>query len=616
MTPATLVRPEERAAPRIAQVARAARFAPRDAHVVGALTLLFAAMVALTWRKWGVPEIDAGAELTTADRIAHGAVAYQDVRYFYGPLGVYALAGAFKVFGASFTTAFAFGLVQTAAIVGVFYALARHWLAPVTAGLASAVLIAIGFSGTAFDFVLPHTNSATVGMLCLLAMLLALARERAVLAGVAGGLVGLTRPEYAAVAAAVFVAYLVGSAREGGRTRALSAAWRIALPGVAIPFVVLGWFAAKAGASNLLTENLWPVDFIRTAGFKTQSDWMPLSAAGAFGVLARAAVYGGLLAALVLSAAGWRRRHGLDRIRAAWPLAAALVVLGLGDGALRAVGLFAAQRDAIETECAHLVLGMSWLPALGFAALAWAAIRFRKRQGAPLGGSWAVDLALIVAAAALGLRAYNAFTAEGSYAPYYAAPLVLLLGILHERVGDRVPAARAAALGTLGLVATGLAAYALVGLYADESATVHTPRGSFVTTAAAAPALTKAVALVDAQTPPGRPILAGPADGGLYFMADRPPALHEVMLLPGLLDSRADQEASIARLRSARVSTAVIGARDFSAWGWRTFGIDYNRLLGDALRRATVSSAIVGRLSDPAAGTNPSKGFTVARLRW
>jgi hypothetical protein len=611
----TLVRPAERS--RTLPVGELAR--PRtlgDRPVVAALAVLFALMAAATWRKWGVPEIDAGAELTTADRVARGAVAYQDIRYFYGPLGLYALAGAFKVFGASFTTVFAFGLIQAAAIVGVFYALARHWLRPLTAGLSAAVLLAIGFSGTAFDFVLPHTNSATVGMLCLLAMLLALTRERMMVAGVAAGLVALTRPEYAAVAGAIVAAYTVGTWRDHGRARALGAGWRMAAPALAIPTVVLGWFAAKAGASNLLTENLWPVDFIRTAGFKTQADWMPVSAAGVFGLLARASVYGGLLGALLLSAAGWQRRRGAARLLAVWPLAAALLVLVLGDGALRAAGLFEAQRSAIETESRHLVLGMSWLPALAFATLAWAAVRFAARKRSPLGGSWAVDLALIVAAAALGLRAYNAFTAEGSYAPYYAAPLVLLLGILHERAGQRFPTARPAALAALGLVAAGLAAYALVGLYADKGAEVHTPRGTFVTTAAAAPALAKAVAAVDAQTRPGQPILAAPADGGLYFMTNRPPALHEVMLLPGLLDSRADEVASVARLREARVATAVIGARDFSAWGWRSFGTDYNRLLGDALRRATVSSTTVGRLSDPAAGTNPSKGFTVARLRW
>jgi hypothetical protein len=587
-----------------------------DKPVLAALLLLLAAMVALTWRKWGAPEIDAGAELTTADRVARGAVAYQDVRYFYGPLGLYGLAAAFKVFGASFTTAYLFGLVQTTAILGAFYALGRHWLRPVGAGLATAVLLAIGFSGTAFNFVLPHTNSATIGILCILLMLLALTRDRVVLAGLAAGLVGLTRPEYIAVAAAAALAYLVATWRLEGRARALGATWRLALPAVVVPVAVLGWFASQAGTSNLLTENLWPVDFIRTAGFKTEAHWMPLSASATFGVLARGAIYGGLLAALVATAYGWRVRRGAARVLAAWPLLAAVATLAFGDLALRVVGVFDGQRGAIEDECKHLMIGMSWLPALGFAVTVVAFARFLRGRSSPLGGSWPADLALIVAAVALGLRAYNAFTTEGSYAPYYAAPLVLVLGILHERIGDWLPHARAAARGALALVAAGLAAYALVALYADDTTAVHTPRGTFVTTAAAAPAIARTVDRVDAQTRPDQPILAGPADGGIYFMTARPPALHELMLLPGLLDSRADQVAAIARLRREHVPLAVIGARDFTSWGWKTFGVDYNAVLGDALRRATVSQETVGDLSDPVGGTIPSKGFTIRRLSW
>jgi 4-amino-4-deoxy-L-arabinose transferase-like glycosyltransferase len=169
--------------------------------VIAALGLCFAALTALTWRKWGVPEIDAGAELTTADLIRHGAVAYQDVRYYYGPLGLYSLALSFKLFGTSFTTAYAFGLAQAAAILAAFYALARHWLVPLSAGLATAVLLAIGFSGTSFNFVLPHTDSATFESLCLLLMLLR-AHPRAARAGGRGRRAGrLTRPEFLAVAA-------------------------------------------------------------------------------------------------------------------------------------------------------------------------------------------------------------------------------------------------------------------------------------------------------------------------------------------------------------------------------------------------------------------------------
>ena len=104
-------------------------------------------------------------------------------------------------------------------------------------------------------------------------------------------------------------------------------------------------------------------------------------------------------------------------------------------------------------------------------------VQLRRRREAPLGGTWAADFALIVAAVGLGLRAYNAFTAEGSYAPYYAAPLVLLLGIFHARIAAERPRARTAALGALGLAAAGLAAYSLVGMYRHLNATVHTPRG-------------------------------------------------------------------------------------------------------------------------------------------
>jgi hypothetical protein len=596
----------------------AARGAPaaglRDRPVLALLAGCFAVLTALTWRKWGMPEIDAGAELTTADLIKHGELAYRDVRYYYGPLGLYSLALSFKVFGTSFTTAYVFGLVQTAAILGAFYALARQWLVPLVAGLSTVVLMAIGFSGTAFNFVLPHTNSATFGLLCLLLALLALTRRRLWLAGAAVGLVGLTRPEFLAVAAGALAAYVVAEWRFEGRVAAWRAAWRLALPALAIPALVLGWFATRAGLGTLITENLWPVKFI-SVGAKTESNWMPLTAGSLVGLALRGAIYCGLLAGLVASVEGWRRRKGAARLFALWPLLAAALGIAALDGALRATGLLATERAAIELEARHLMLGMSWLPALGLACAALAALRLVRRGSSPLGGSWPVDLALIVAAAGLGLRAYNAFTTDGSYAPYYAAPLVLLLGILHTRVAERHPQARLASFAALGLVAVGLAAYALGGLYVHDNTAVHTPRGTFLTEAAAAPALQAAVHEIDTRTRPGERILAAPLDGGLYFMSDRRPALYELSLLPGLLASPAEESAAIARLRRAHVRLAVIGARDFSAWGTPTFGVNYDPLLGEYLRGSTVTKHVVGTLANPVAGTYPSKGFTILGLR-
>ena len=340
---------------------------------------------------------------------------------------------------------------------------------------------------------------------------------------------------------------------------------------------------------------------------------MPLTPSSVVGLVGRAGIYLGLLGALVASSLGWRRRRGAARLLALWPLAAVGLAVAVVGGVLAATGILTSQRDAIETELHHLILGESWLPALGFGLVVFALVRLRRREPSPLGGSWPSDCALILAGAALGGRAYNAFTAEGSYAPYYAAPLVLMLGILHQRTAERWPQARVAVMSALGLVGVGLAAFALGGLYIHDTTLVRTPRGSFITTAAGATAIQAAVRQVDAATAPGEPILAAPTDGGLYFMADRPPALHELTLLPGLLTGSAEL-AAIARLKREHLSLAVVGARDLSVWGSKTFGVDYNQRIGAYLRSSARAVNVVGSLSDPAAGTTPSKGFTILRL--
>ncbi len=606
-------------AARVARPAIAARrgvLANADARAVAVLSLLFIALAALTWRRWGVPAIDAGAELTAADRIAHGAVAYQDVRYFYGPVGVYSLAGAFELFGTSFTTVFAFGLIQAAAILAAFYALARSFLPALTSCLATAVVAAIGFSGTSYNFVLPHTNSATFGILFLLLMLLALARDRLVLAGLAGGVVCLTRPEYAAIAALTCAAFLVGRSRDRGARAALRGVPRLALPAVALAGGVLAIFAAGAGAHVLFFENLWPVDFLRVSHFGAQKTWAPFDVASVASTLARAAVYAGLLAGLVAACVRFARsdRTGPRRVLELWPLAAVAAALLVLAAAWRVLGVFPDARSMVQEECRHLLIGMSWLPALGFAAAVYALVRFVRGEGPPLSRSWACDLALIAAAAALGLRAYDAFTTEASYAPYYAPPLVLLLALLHQRLADRWPAARPAVLGALGAVALGLAAYALVALYPDQNTAVHTARGTFMTNAQAAQALQPTLDFVRRDTRPGEPILALPADGGLPFMSDRAPALYDVMFLPGLLDSVADERGAVARLRREGVPVAVVGRHSFQGYSARSFGVDYNRLLAAYIRRDGPPVARFGGSAPPQGGTNPARAYSVYRL--
>ena len=98
-------------------------------------------------------------------------------------------------------------------------------------------------------------------------------------------------------------------------------------------------------------------------------------------------------------------------------------------------------------------------------------------------------------------------------------------------------------------------------------------------------------------------------------MADRPPALYGLTILPHLIDSPAEEDAAVARLAREHVGLAVLGARDLSDWGTPTFGVDYNRRIGDFLRRNQLAITTVGTLTSPVGGTNPSKGFQILRLR-
>jgi len=601
--------------PHPAAAARPRRLARADALALVGLALGFLVLLVLTWKKWGNPALDAGAELTTAERVADGALPYRDVRYFYGPLGLYGLAGSFELFGASLTTAFSFGIALSAAIVGSFYALARQWLRPTVATVCAAMTMAIGFSGTAFNFILPHSNSATVGLLCLILALLALCRERPWLAGIAIGAAGLTRPEFFGVAAAAAVVWLLAGLTQRPRRAVLADAGRIAVPALVIPLAVLGVFAAAVGTHRLLWENLWPVDFIRVAGFRSQEDWAPLTLASGASTLGRLLVYGGLLAALIAAVLIWRRRRGADRLWALVPPLAAVLALGLIDAALRSLGLFEGAREAVEGEATDLILGMTWLPALAIVAALVTAVAVWRRDPPPLGRSWPDDAALVAVALLLGLRAYDAFNGESSYAPYYAAPLVLLAGILHQRIGARWPQARGAATAALAIAAAGLVIYPLAGLYSDNNTEVRTARGSFVANDASAPALQRTLDLIAARTEPGEPIFALPSDGGIYFMADRPPATYEVMFLPGLIDSTADERQTIARLEREHVKLTVLSARDFSAFGFRAFGTDYDPLLGKWIDTGSRPVAQFGDVDHPVSGSYPSAAFTIYEKR-
>jgi hypothetical protein len=584
-----------------------------DALALAGLGLFIVGLTVVSWRKWGAPEIDAGAELTTAAQALHGHLPYEDTRYFYGPLGVYTLTGAFKLFGASLATAYALGLAMTMAIAASFFVLARQLLRPLAAALCTAVLIAIGFSGTQFNFVLPHTNSATFGLLLCILTLLALTRGHFLFAGTAIGMTALTRVEFAAAGAFAALAWAAGIWREEDLGAALRALGWIAGPAIAIPVAVLGTLASSVGPDRLFWQNLWPIDFLRAAGFNAYREWTPFDAASVASSLARGAIYLALLAGLTATAVRFHGARGIARAKALWPLAAACASSLVLLAAWKASGLFSGAEAAVQEESKQLLLGMSWLPLLSLLAAALVARALLRRQDAPLSGRWPLDLTLVAVAVLLCSRAYDQFTMD-SAAPYYAAPAVLLLGLLHQRVGDRWPSARPAVMAMLAAMAAGVALYSAIALYPDKGTVVHTAVGDYVGDDRAAAAEQQGIDFVRDHTAPGEPILALPADAGMYFLSDRPQALYENMFLPGLIDTAAEERAAIARIEREGVRYALVSTRDTSNFETGRFGFGYDRVLGAYLR----SKPLVATFGDVAAapgGGNPSQGFRVYALR-
>ena len=238
----------------------------------------------------------------------------------------------------------------------------------------------------------------------------------------------------------------------------------------------------------------------------------------------------------------------------------------------------------MQEEARQLLIGMTWLPILSLAAAALVAYRFLRREGAPLTGSWPLDLALAAIALLLTSRAYDEFTMS-SAAPYYAAPAVLLLGLLHQRIAERWPTARAASMGALAAVAAGIALYSAVALYPDKGTVVQTAMGSYVAADDSAAVEQEAIDFVRSHTASDEPILALPADAGIYFLADRPAgAVREHVPARPARHPRRRAGGDRRDCGAEHVRYALVSTRDTSAFETGRFGSGYDRLLGTYLR--------------------------------
>jgi len=114
----------------------------RDALAIGALVLLAALPLRGLLRNQG-PPMEEGFMLVFPERVLRGDLANRDFLHLYGPGGLWALAAAFKAFGARLEVERLFALAQQVGVFTGVFALARRWgrTAATLCGAISLVII-------------------------------------------------------------------------------------------------------------------------------------------------------------------------------------------------------------------------------------------------------------------------------------------------------------------------------------------------------------------------------------------------------------------------------------------------------------------------------------------
>ena len=553
-----------------------------DVVAVSSLALFFTALLALTWRTWGDLDSDTGYDIVAATRIADGDVPYRDFTYYYGPLAP-VLGALIQLVGVSpLTAAIALGLMVTTAILAATYILARSFVGPLGAALATALTAAVAVIPNNYNFVLPHTAAATLGLLCVLVLLIALSRAGnpprgpiLLIAGSAIGLCALTKPEPAAAALLVGVAWLILNRHRLDRK---SVAFLL-MPAVAIPVVVYGIFARLAGARDLLLDNLYPRDVLHAGGDVLVRVRMPLTLESVVEIGGRVLLYGIGCAAIALVSVALARGGRMRTIATA-----AVVLFGTA-----AIGAALLRPEALRHGLQFIY---AWIPAGALIALV-IVVRKRRRNGTS--DATEREIVGLTALFALGLSSYGAFYLHAPHPQMavYAVPLAaIFLARLHMR--DLVLNRAGYVLGAAWLVFLVAAGTALALKDARiETASVQGPGGSIAETAQEAALYSGALNWIERKTSPGDQILVAPMMTGLYVLADRSSPLAEISLIPGALPSPADERRAIEKVAAARVPLVITDDRAWPGYGHTSFGKSFDRELAAWIRANYDRAAVI-----------------------
>jgi hypothetical protein len=183
------------------------------------LALQFLLLTWWSWRKWPDILVDFGRELYVPWQLASGKILFKDIDHLFGPFSQYFNAALFKVLGVSLSTLIWANLAWTAIFTVAIYLFVRRAADAVSATAAGSVFLAVfAFSEYLrvgnFNFITPYSHESTHGIILAVLMIFWLGSfirrkrwSRLAAAGLAFGMVLLTKAEISAAAAAAALVF-------------------------------------------------------------------------------------------------------------------------------------------------------------------------------------------------------------------------------------------------------------------------------------------------------------------------------------------------------------------------------------------------------------------------
>ncbi len=596
-----------------------------------AILLVFGLMLLISWRRWTSALVDSGREMDLPRRLLEGEWLYRDVHYIYPPLSPYFNALLYRLFGLHHDVLVASGVACALVIVALCYCIARRLLAPSEAAVAVILVMILCVFKPAGTLIFPYAFAALHGMALSLGALLFTLRysesERRgdlLITGALIGLAGITKQEFALVAAVTVIAALICLYRAEFR-RLATRLFLTAAVASAIAAPVYGLFLSRVGWRTLIEDchllyTHLPASLIFYNAQRTGLQ-QPLSSLvqifGGAAVMAAVMSAITLLSALIVqrqlppgSSTSIRKLRHRSFIVLLISLLCAFIVRAIvqqqWDGSpLR----------ALPPLLLGLIILHWWRSAKGGAQV-WST-RWVGRNEAPghnpqsKSGTPGLSPSLFIIAVyslmALS-RVVLRVPSGGAFGSFFL-PTSLILSYylvveawpqwLSWRLEDGNLGRWARVIGRM-LIIVMLVVAALVFAIRyrrDYSFEIFARRGHMFTTRPVGQALSEALDFIEAHTAVGEAIVVLPEGSSITFLSGRRHQLRHQIFIPGLM-SEADEREAIAFLQQRRVRYLLLVNRPMREFGAEAFGRDYYHTLGNWIAQHYRLARVCGPVDD------------------